>query len=116
MENNLKYFVDAEKGIVICQLTDCRWNAENRIDKYLNPNRFYDYKGYLIPNTFTGVARCNLTEDTFDEEYGKKLALTRAKRKRGQAINTCIKNFLSKTRRKLYILEKYGIHEVPEVK
>ena len=113
MENNLKYFVNAKKGVVVCVITDCRRDATRRIWKYLSDCSYLDCS---IPNAFVGTAKCNLKEDSFDEQYGKKLALTRAKRKRSQAINKAIRNYIKITKRELDNLEKYGIHEVPKVK
>ena len=111
--NEVKYFIDEKNKTIVCQLCNCKHIAEYRVEKYathLAPR----FKELDISDKFYGIARCN-PEDEFDIEYGKKISLTRAKRKRGQAINNMIKNLINKVQRELDTLEKYGIHEVPEV-
>ena len=46
-----------------------------------------------IPDTFIGIAHCS-PEDKFDEEYGKKLALLRARKQRAQAVNRALREFV----------------------
>ena len=109
--SDIKFQIDEKNKVVICKLMNCKDIAEDRIWKYTN-----DFMGrkYRIPNVFIGVARC-APEDEFNVEYGKKIALTRAKIKRSKAINNEIKAYIKRARKNLENLEKYGIHKVPEI-
>ena len=110
--NDITYRVDKENKIVICWLSNCELIPEDRIHKYASI-RIYD-KDFLINGTFKGVARCS-DEDEFDVEYGKKLALSRAKAKRCKAINEELNRFIKKAEADIARLKKYGIHKVPEI-
>lgn len=114
--SDVEYFVFENKGVVVCKLHNCRFIALHRIDKYTHKTIEYleaPYK-YLIDEVYTGVAKCS-PEDKFDEEYGKKLALTKAKAARGKAVNNAIKTFMSDIEKDLNNLKTYGLHEVPDV-
>lgn len=110
--NDISFRVDEKNKVVICKLTNCRDIAYDRIVKYTKEIPIYCETE--IPNVFTGIARC-APEDTFDIEYGKELALTRAKAKRGKAINTAIYKYIKRTQKGIKDLERYGVHKVPEV-
>lgn len=105
--------VDKKNKVVVCKLTNCREIAINRVYKYCCNFFGHTYDIY-IPDTYTGVARCS-SDDTFDISFGKELALTRAKAKRGKAINAAINKYIKNVRHELDLLEKHGIHTVPEV-
>ena len=118
MSGEVRFIIDKEHGVVVCKLTGCKDIAVSRLDKYM-PN--YDY--YLmgspywlntdIKDTYTGIARCN-PEDEWDEEYGKKLALLRAKQKRGKAINNVLIKVVHQMAREMEDLWIHGIHDIPE--
>ena len=108
--SDVTFKIDEKNRVVVCMITGCRYIAMDRIAKY---TRYCPYHGYQISNTFMGIARCN-PEDEFDIEYGKKLALTRAKAKRGTAINNAIIKYVSDTKRELSSLIKYGLHKIPD--
>lgn len=118
MSGEVRFFVDKEHGVVVCKLTGCKDIAVSRLDKYM-PN--YDY--YLIgspywlntdiEDTYTGIARCN-PEDEWDEEYGKELALLRAKQKRCKAVNNVLCEVMRQMACEMDDLRIYGIHKIPE--
>lgn len=110
--NDVEFKVFADKGVIVCRLLDCEEIAISRIFKYVKISCIFNYDKYLINDVYTGVAKCS-PEDTFNEEYGKKLALSRAKKKRGKAINKALKKFYIDMRRDLLNLKSHGIHEVP---
>ena len=106
-----------KKGVVVCKLYNCEFTATDRIYKYMNNSIKFEYdniKKYIINDVFVGVARCS-KEDTYDKAFGRKLALTKAKAKRGKATNDAIKKFIKDFNTRLLTLENYGIHEVPDV-
>ena len=111
VNSDVEFRVYEDKGIVVCRLLNCATIPLKRIIKYT------DYEidpRYLIDDTFVGIARC-AAEDTFDEEYGKRLALSKAKAKRGRAINKMLNKFYETRLRELDNLVKFGIHEVPKI-
>ena len=115
--SDVEFFVNKKKGTVTCKLHNCEDIALCRIYKYTNstidwitrPSR------YLVDNIYVGVAKC-APDDSFDEEYGKKLALIKAKAKRGKAINNAINKFIKDATKSLERLSENGIHNVPSVK
>ena len=94
-EFETKYIVNEEKGIVVCIISDCEENAIALIDEQLNyalngmdiPNK------YILNNNYKGIAKC-AAGDTFDEEYGKKLAYKKAYLKYVTALNKKVKCFV----------------------
>ena len=105
-----------EKGVVVCKLSGCGDIPVVRIEKYTrNKVDPYVYQRYTIDDTFVGVAKCS-PEDTFDLEYGRKLALIKAKSKRGAAINKALQRYKSDTLQDLMRLAEEGIHPVPDPK
>lgn len=77
----MRYFVDEDKGVVVCSLRgDNTMIAHaNRVFKniQLTSNLSFSDK-----TEFIGKARCNFDAgDEFDVEFGKKLAFERASKK-----------------------------------
>lgn len=94
---DVNYVVNEEKGIVVCIISDCECNAIALIDSVTNSM----IPGLPIPDTFfmsdkyKGVARCS-NEDTFDVEYGKKLAYRKAYFKYAIALERKVR-YIAKT-------------------
>lgn len=109
--NDISYKIDKENRIVICTIRNCKDIAINRITKYV-----WSYPGtwdeYFIRDRYVGVARC-AEEDEWDEEYGKQLALLRAKRTRCHDINEKIQLCIKRMQKEIKDLQDYAIHEVP---
>ena len=112
--DGIEYRTFPEKGVVVCKIWGCADIAVERILKYTG-NGQACFEDYWISPVFVGVARC-APEDTFDEEYGKQLALIKAKAKRGKAINNAIQLFINRQNRALETLRQYGLHEIPDPK
>ena len=112
-ESNLEYLVHEEEGIVICKIWDCRDLAVKRIRKYTSLGSAEAYK-YAINNIFVGVSKCS-SDDDFNLEYGKRLALDRAKAKRGKAVNSAIKRYITDMRKRINKLELEGIRKIPDI-
>ena len=113
IKRDVEYLVFEDKGVVVCKLWNCHFIALDRLAKYSffsvwNPEK------YLVDDVFVGVAKC-APEDKFDLEYGKKLALTRAKIKRGNAVNNAIRTFIADVDKALTRLENEAVHRVPEI-
>lgn len=86
MEFNVEYIVKEEQGVVICIIYGCDCDALALVDKYTDlfrtpcvPDNFF------ISDKYKGVARC-ASDDTFDVEYGKKLAFKKAYLKYAKAL------------------------------
>lgn len=112
MKKDIEYFVNLEAGVVVCRINNCRDIANLRIHKYSNSEPWEPWN-YTLPDSFIGVAKC-APEDEFDEEYGKKLALLRAKQSRGAAINAMIYKYIKSLRDDIDNLSKYAIHNIPK--
>lgn len=112
-KNDVEYKVYPENGVVICRLLNCQDVPYSRIIKYMQQWPMNDSK-YEVDNVFIGMAKCS-PEDTFDEQYGKKLALERAKEKRRKAFNNMVRLYINDTMRGLNDLIQYGIHEDTEL-
>lgn len=108
--NGIKWFINEEKGIVVCKLTDCRTIPADRIIKYAPHFDLWagtSRTSCIIHDEYTGVAKCS-PEDTFDIEVGKNIALRRAKAKRAKAINQAIAQQINYVTREIEILKKHG--------
>lgn len=107
-DKDIKWMIDKEHRVIVCTLTNCEEIACYRIEKYTGgwPSQF---KKYYIRNKYVGVARC-APGDEWDEEYGKALALKRAKRKRGVAANLAVIRYYNKAKHDLDRLLEYGVH------
>lgn len=97
---NVTYYVNREKRTVVAVIK-CSAGAPMNIldgvfDKFENMNgnknllevgfdNFY-IKNAFVDNRYVGIAKCR-EGDIFDEEFGKKLALARAKAKKANAIH-----------------------------
>ena len=115
MSGDVEFRVFKDKGVVVCRLLNCAEIAKDRIEKYTHITFKHWSTKYLIPDVFVGVAKC-APEDSFDEEVGKKIALTKAKARRCKAVNNMINKFIEDEKRDLEVLATYGIHEIPDVK
>lgn len=112
--SDVEFIVKADKGVVVCKLYNCSEIPVRRISKQVGTIFPYSVENYEIDNVYIGVAKCS-PEDTFDEETGKRIALTKAKRKRGQAINNALKEFIADAEKDLKRIVEYGIHKIPDV-
>ena len=90
---DVNYIVNEEKGIVICTISNC---AANAIALVNSTTDMFNVPHSIIPNIFfmnnqyKGVAKC-MPEDTFDAEYGKKLAYRKAYLKYATALERKVK-------------------------
>jgi len=110
---DLKYIINDKDKVVVCILYCNIWETYNRILKYYPDYNLSDLVRHMQDyNYYVGVAKC-APEDDFDIEYGKKLALTRAKIKRSKAMNREVIRVINKLKKSTELLEKYAIHHVP---
>jgi hypothetical protein len=86
MEFYVDYIVKEEQGVVICVISGCEFDAVELVNKRTNlfecpcvPEKF------AISDKYKGVARCT-SDDTFNLEYGKKLAFKKAYLKYTKAL------------------------------
>ena len=116
-KRDVEYLIFEDKGVVVCKLWNCWDIARQRIKKYMpctSVNLSLAFFDYTIDDVFVGVAKC-APDDEFDLEYGKKLALTRAKIKRGRAVNNAIAEYINDTQNGLARLNFMGIHKIPDI-
>ena len=95
---NVRYEIDEINktihAILFCDYDEPQIVFRNKIDKYIKGEgeclvgyQVCNDDKYRIDSMYKGVAKCH-PDDTFDVEYGKRLALLRAKEKYLRAIST----------------------------
>ena len=108
---NVDYIVKEEEGVVVCIISDCKFNAVALVDDYTDifspccdiPNVF------LLNDRYTGVAKC-VNGDTFDEECGKRIAYKKAYLKYITAFEKKVK-FIEKDHKKFINLILEGFNK-----
>lgn len=113
-QGDVEFIVNEEKGIVVCKIWDCGDIAFRRIQKYTGRTLSPFCLDYDINDVYVGVAKCS-PEDTFNLGKGKKIALVKAKRKRGIAVNKAIAKYIADEKKKLQRLIDCGLHELPQL-
>lgn len=115
MDSEVRYYINKDKRTVVCKIIGCCDIALRRLDKFApHFDYYYRYIGeYDIPDEFYGTAKC-APEDEWDEEYGKKLALTRAKQKRGKAVNAMLNRCLRIMAEEMDNIRNMAIHKIPD--
>lgn len=73
MEFNVDYYVNEEKRMVVCKLSDCDMGLVCDLCNMELPHG----PEFAIPSSYVGKAWC-MPGDTFDIELGKKIAFKRA--------------------------------------
>lgn len=90
MEIYERYFVNEEKGIVVCKLEDCAGSlACDVCHKGWEPHPLMQ-----LEDVFIGKAKC-APGDTFDPEVGKKIAYRRAMIKLYKAKKKTLNDFIT---------------------
>lgn len=85
---DVEYFINEEKKTVICKLTNCYNSLQCDMCK-----AGWDFHPDLFLNdSYIGKAKCS-DEDTFDVEFGKKLAYQRAVVKLNTAKTKVLRRF-----------------------
>lgn len=75
---NVQYFVNEEKRVVVCKIYDDAEGVVDDMAKYnMLPANMESYLNALTPSMFVGKAKCS-AEDVFDVELGKRIAYKRA--------------------------------------
>lgn len=102
--SNITYYIDEKKKIVVCKLSDCKYDVYNLVTKKL---RDYDKFIYdvvcmegnenFLNDTYVAKSKC-IDGDTWDVEKGKRIALCKVLKKYHIAKN----KKLSKIAEKLY--------------
>jgi hypothetical protein len=104
---NVTYYVNCEKKTVVavvrCDVLTPLCILDRVLDKFENVNGNHNLlemcfddchvRNALINDHYVGIAKCH-EGDTFDEEFGKKLALARAKAKKADAIHAKFFKFI----------------------
>lgn len=109
--NDIEFKIDKKNRLVMCKLKGCQDIAWRRIKKY---SKFEDFRLHKIKSIYIGIAKCR-ADDEWDEEYGKKLALLRARTKRAKDINRELKNYIQKMQRGIDNISTYGLSNIPDI-
>ena len=116
---NVTYYVNREKKTVVavirCNVFTPLYILDRVLDKFENANgnhnllkMSFDYRhvsNAYINERYVGIAKCH-EGDTFNEEFGKKLALARAKAKKADAVHTHFFKFIEQLDKLNYLAGK----------
>ena len=100
MDNKrVKYVVIKDKGIVRAIISDCKYDAFHAFDtKFMLPSTFYlelngtrNNEKFNMPHQFSAVAKLH-SEDEWDEEIGKKIALKKLSEKYNESLDRHLAN------------------------
>ena len=96
---NIEYRIDEENrtvtAILYCSYRDPQMLFDKVVKNYIKGNGIgpvavgWDNEKYYINDYYVGKAKCH-PDDTFDVEFGKRLALARVKQKYQRAVNKSI--------------------------
>lgn len=96
----IKYIVIPEKKQTIGILTNCEYDAVNRIEKLMGDGfHLCDLRKYMMPHTFKATVTC-YPGDEYNEEEGKR----RAKKKLLQNYYRSVDKRIDKFREELLVL------------
>lgn len=115
MRDKLDFIVNKEKRTVTCIASDCKFDIVNDLTKKLSSEKIDTQMILisdilatdllLISDTFVGVAKCS-PFDTFDEEYGKRLAIRKMRVKYNAAKDKVMNRFWDRYHDVLSILSE----------
>ena len=92
---NEEYYVNEEKKVVVCKLTDCSDALIYDLCKRGIPSPFECSvaEEFFIPNEYVGKATCS-NDDVFDADKGRKIAFKRAYAKLTKAKKRVLNDFM----------------------
>lgn len=95
----IKYYPVPEKRQMIAVLSNCKYDALNKIDKMTRETGFCfspygtrEYDSYIMPDTFKVVVTCD-PRDTYTIEDGEKFAKAKLMRNYRKSLNKRIDKF-----------------------
>lgn len=103
---DVNYIVNEEAGVVVCVISNCEANViamiAEQTDLFNVPFGFVleDFD-FFMNNQYKGVAKC-AKGDTFNKEYGKKLAYRKAYAKYARGLNRRINYILKDYKKRVY--------------
>lgn len=95
----IKYYPIPEKRQMVAVLSNCKYDAYNKIDKMLHetgfcfsPNGTKTYNKYMMPDTFKVVVTCD-PRDEYSIEEGKRVAKIKVMRNYHKSMDKRIASF-----------------------
>ena len=104
----IEYYVDEEKKVVVCKLTGCEGGSMCDMCQVGYPH----HPDFVLNDSYVSKAKC-FEDDTFDAEFGKKLAYQRAVTKLNTAKVKTLKRF-KKERVKYFNLLLDNMHKISD--
>lgn len=113
-KTRVKYIVDEKNGIVVAEINECRYDAIEELNNRFIPNVTsgiavsWDFGNpkFLMKNKYRAVARCH-EEDTWDEEFGKRVACAKLTDVYHRSMNKRLNLFVTKFSRVIYDVAVY---------
>jgi hypothetical protein len=102
-KTRVKYIVDKNNGIVVAEIDGCRCDAIEELNRRFIPNVTsgidvmwsYGNRKFLMKDKYRAVARCH-EEDTWDEEFGKRVACAKLTDVYHRSMNKRLNLFVTK--------------------
>lgn len=104
----VEYYVDEAKKVVVCKLTGC----ERSLICDMCQEGYPHHPDFFLNDSYVGKAKCS-EDDTFDVEFGKKLAYQRAVAKLNTAKVKTLKRF-EKEQVKCFNLLLDSMHKISD--
>lgn len=97
----IKYYPIPEKRQMVAVLSNCKYDAYNKIDKMMretgfcfSPSGTKEYNKYMMPDTFKVVVTCD-PRDEYSIDEGKRVAKRKVMRNYRKSMDKRITNFKS---------------------
>lgn len=93
--HEINYYVNKEKGVVVCKITNVRCSVHEEMKKKgigFPPPMVCELLN-IIPDEYVGKAKCS-GDDVFDENTGRSIAYKRAVRKMSRAKKKFMDTFI----------------------
>lgn len=95
------YYINKDVGLIVCSLSGtCERFIEFMYENCSTSMSMRDYDKLMMPNIFYGIARCD-KEDEWNEEFGKRLAFNKMKRKIMTSFYKRIKTYFDMQEKRL---------------
>ena len=110
----IKYYPIPEKRQMVAVLSNCKYDAFNKIDKIMretgfcfSPNGTKEYNKYLMPDTFKVVVTCD-PRDEYTIEEGMRIAKSKLMRNYRKSMDKRIISFKNSTAAMASMIEAHN--------
>ena len=113
-KTRVNYIIDEKNGVVVAEIDECRHDAIDELNNRFIPNVTsgihvvwnYENPKFMMKNKYRAVAKCH-EEDTWDEEFGKRVACAKLTDVYHRSMNKRLNLFVTKFSRIVDEVEAY---------